>query len=59
MQALQDLSTKKLAVYHMALKELSGNLHYVVSQYLYLFAHDSGRTVNVCIYYSVITYMYV
>lgn len=46
-QELQSLSTWKPTVYHIALRELCGNLHYMISQYLYLHGHASGRAENV------------
>ena len=46
LQALQS-SNLDLTVYHIALRELCGNFHYLISQYLYLHGHVLGRASDV------------
>ena len=47
LQSVKSLSAPILTVHQIALRELAGNLHYLISQYLYHQAHASGRAVNV------------
>lgn len=47
LQALQSSSNPDLTVYHIALRELCGNFHYLISQYLYLHGHVLGRASDV------------
>ena len=47
LQALRSLSNPDLTVYHTALRELCGNLYYLVSQYLYLHGHVLERASDV------------
>ena len=48
--ALQALKSLSSPVYHIALRELCGNFHYLISQYLYLHGHVFGRASDVCLY---------
>ena len=47
LQALHSLPTPDCTTYHIALRELRGNFHYLVSQYLYLHGHILGRATDV------------